>query len=59
MTIAPLIFCTVVVGIAGMQSMKAVGKAGGLALLYFEVASTLALVDRPRHRQRRRSRARA
>jgi aerobic C4-dicarboxylate transport protein len=44
MTIAPLIFCTVVVGIAGMKSMKAVGKAGGLALLYFEIASTAALV---------------
>ncbi len=44
MTIAPLIFCTVVVGIAGMKSMKAVGKAGGLALLYFEIASTLALI---------------
>ena len=44
MTIAPLIFCTVVVGIANMSSMKAVGKAGGLALLYFEVMSTLALI---------------
>ena len=44
MTIAPLIFCTVVVGIAGMTSMKAVGRTGGLALLYFEVMSTLALV---------------
>ncbi|MBA3541893.1 MAG: dicarboxylate/amino acid:cation symporter [Deltaproteobacteria bacterium] len=44
MTIAPLIFCTVVVGIAGMRNMKAVGKTGGLALLYFEVASTIALV---------------
>jgi aerobic C4-dicarboxylate transport protein len=44
MTIAPLIFCTVVVGIAGMKSMKAVGKAGGLAILYFEVMSTVALV---------------
>jgi aerobic C4-dicarboxylate transport protein len=44
MTIAPLIFCTVVVGIAGMSSMKAVGKTGGLALLYFEVMSTVALV---------------
>ena len=44
MTIAPLIFCTVVVGIGSMKSMKAVGKAGGLALLYFEVASTIALV---------------
>lgn len=43
MTIAPLIFCTVVVGIAGMKDLKAVGKAGGLALLYFEAASTVAL----------------
>jgi aerobic C4-dicarboxylate transport protein len=44
MTIAPLIFCTVVVGIAGMKSMKSVGKTGGLALLYFEIMSTVALV---------------
>jgi aerobic C4-dicarboxylate transport protein len=43
MTIAPLIFCTVVVGIAGTPSMKQVGKAGGLALVYFELASTVAL----------------
>ena len=44
MTIAPLIFCTVVVGIGSMKNMKAVGKAGGLAVLYFEIASTIALV---------------
>ena len=44
MMIAPVIFCTVVTGIAGMESMKAVGKTGLLALLYFEVVSTLALV---------------
>ena len=44
MTIAPLIFCTVVYGIASTHSMKQVGKAGGLALVYFEVASTIALV---------------
>jgi len=44
MTIAPLIFCTVVVGIAGMRDLKAVGKAGGLAIAYFEVVSSLALV---------------
>ncbi|WP_137886625.1 dicarboxylate/amino acid:cation symporter [Pseudomonas sp. 2FE] len=44
MAIAPIIFCTVVSGIAGMQSMKAVGKTGGLALLYFEIVSTIALV---------------
>ncbi len=44
MMIAPIIFCTVVVGIAGMEDMKKVGKTGGLALLYFEVVSTLALI---------------
>jgi aerobic C4-dicarboxylate transport protein len=44
MTIAPLIFCTVVTGIAGMKSMKAVGRVGVLALLYFEIMSTIALV---------------
>jgi aerobic C4-dicarboxylate transport protein len=44
MLIAPIIFCTVVVGIAGMEDMKKVGKTGGLALLYFEIVSTLALV---------------
>ena len=44
MIIAPIIFCTVVVGIAGMEDMKKVGSTGGLALLYFEVVSTLALI---------------
>ena len=44
MIIAPIIFCTVVVGIAGMEDMKKVGRTGGLALLYFEVVSTIALV---------------
>jgi aerobic C4-dicarboxylate transport protein len=44
MIIAPIIFCTVVVGIAGMEDMKRVGKTGGLALLYFEIVSTLALI---------------
>jgi aerobic C4-dicarboxylate transport protein len=43
MTIAPLIFCTLVVGVASHASMKGVGKAGGLAILYFELVSTLAL----------------
>ncbi|MGH8047423.1 MAG: dicarboxylate/amino acid:cation symporter [Chthoniobacterales bacterium] len=42
--IAPVIFCTVVTGIAGMENMKRVGKTGGLALLYFEVVSTFALI---------------
>jgi aerobic C4-dicarboxylate transport protein len=44
MVIAPIIFCTVVSGIAGMRDMKAVGKTGGYALLYFEVVSTVALI---------------
>jgi len=44
MIIAPIIFCTVVVGIAGMEDMKKVGKTGGMALLYFEVVSSIALV---------------
>ena len=44
MVIAPVIFCTVVTGIAGMEDMKKVGKTGGLALLYFEMVSTIALI---------------
>ncbi len=44
MMIAPIIFCTVVTGISGMENMKKVGKTGGLALLYFEVVSTVALI---------------
>ncbi|MGZ4821197.1 MAG: dicarboxylate/amino acid:cation symporter, partial [Terriglobales bacterium] len=43
MIIAPIIFCTVVTGIAGMEDMKKVGRVGAKALLYFEVVSTLAL----------------
>ena len=57
MLIAPIIFCTVVVGIAGMEDMKKVGKTGGLALLYFEVVSTLCLLyTSPSPRDRTRSR---
>jgi aerobic C4-dicarboxylate transport protein len=44
MMIAPIIFGTVVVGIAGMEDMKKVGKTGGLAILYFEIVSTIALI---------------
>jgi aerobic C4-dicarboxylate transport protein len=44
MIIAPVVFCTVVVGIAGVGDVKAVGKAGILTLLYFEIVSTVALV---------------
>jgi aerobic C4-dicarboxylate transport protein len=43
MIIAPVIFCTVVAGIAGMQDMKKVGRVGGKALIYFEIVSTFAL----------------
>ncbi|MBT9099911.1 dicarboxylate/amino acid:cation symporter [Methylovulum psychrotolerans] len=44
MLIAPIIFCTVVVGIAGMQGLERVGRVGVRVLLYFEVVSTLALL---------------
>ncbi|MBI4889447.1 MAG: dicarboxylate/amino acid:cation symporter [Acidobacteria bacterium] len=44
MMIAPIIFTTVVAGISGSGDMKKVGRTGGLALLYFEVVSTLALI---------------
>ncbi|MFO1359006.1 dicarboxylate/amino acid:cation symporter [Plasticicumulans sp.] len=43
MVIAPIIFCTVVVGIAGMEDMKKIGRVGGKALLYFELVTTAAL----------------
>jgi aerobic C4-dicarboxylate transport protein len=43
MLISPIIFCTVVLGIAGAGSMKKVGRVGGKALIYFEVVSTVAL----------------
>jgi aerobic C4-dicarboxylate transport protein len=44
MMIAPVIFCTVVNGIAGMQNVKKVGRVGIKALVYFEVITTLALI---------------
>jgi aerobic C4-dicarboxylate transport protein len=44
MLIAPIIFCTVVHGIAGMKDLKQVGRVGLKALIYFEVLTTLALV---------------
>ena len=44
MMIAPIVFTTVVVGIAQMGTMKDVGRIGLRALVYFEVVSTLALV---------------
>jgi len=44
MLIAPIIFCTVVHGIASMEDMKKVGRVGLKALIYFEVMTTLALI---------------
>lgn len=44
MVIAPVIFCTVALGIAQMGDMKKFGRIGGKAIVYFEVVSTLALV---------------
>lgn len=43
MVIAPIIFLTIVLGIANMQDIKKVGKVGGKAFLYFEVVTTFAL----------------
>jgi aerobic C4-dicarboxylate transport protein len=43
MIVGPIIFCTVVAGIAGMRDMKAVGRTGIATLVYFEVVTTLAL----------------
>lgn len=44
MVIAPVIFFTVVAGIAGAGNLKQVGRIGGKALLYFEIVTTLALI---------------
>ncbi len=43
MVIAPVIFLTIVLGIANMSDLKKVGRVGGKALLYFEIVSTFAL----------------
>jgi aerobic C4-dicarboxylate transport protein len=44
MLIAPIIFFTIVLGIAGMHDMKKVGRVGGKAILYFEIVTSFALV---------------
>jgi aerobic C4-dicarboxylate transport protein len=44
MLIAPIIFTTVVVGLAGMGDLKKVGRVGAVAVIYFELVTTLALV---------------
>jgi aerobic C4-dicarboxylate transport protein len=43
MVIAPVVFLTIVLGIANMRDLKRVGRVGGKALLYFEVVTTFAL----------------
>ena len=44
MIVGPIIFCTVVGGIAGAGSLKGIGRIGLATLIYFEVVRTLALV---------------
>jgi len=44
MIVAPVVFCTVVVGIAGVGDVKALGRTGVLTLVYFEIVSTIALL---------------
>ena len=44
MIIAPLIFATLVAGIAGAGHFKVVGRMGLRAIIYFEIVTTLALV---------------
>ena len=44
MVITPIIFCTIVAGIANMRDLKQMGRVGLKALIYFEVVSTLALI---------------
>ena len=53
MIITPVIFLTVVTGIAGMADLKAFGRVGAKAMAYFLTFSTLALGDRPGRRQSR------
>lgn len=43
MVIAPIIFLTIVLGVANMQDIKKVGRVGGKAFIYFEIVTTLAL----------------
>ncbi|HEY2065912.1 MAG TPA: dicarboxylate/amino acid:cation symporter [Gemmatimonadaceae bacterium] len=43
MVIAPVIFLTIVLGIANMSDLRKVGRVGGKALLYFEIVTTFAL----------------
>ncbi len=44
MVIAPIIFLTIVLGIAGAGDLKKVGRVGGKGILYFEIVTTFALI---------------
>ena len=44
MMIAPIIFCTIVTGIASMGSIKQIGRVGGKALIYFEILTSISLI---------------
>ncbi|MET0298884.1 MAG: dicarboxylate/amino acid:cation symporter [Flavitalea sp.] len=44
MMIVPVVFCTIVLGIAGMENMKKVGRVGLKAIIYFEILTTIALI---------------
>ncbi|GID02899.1 MULTISPECIES: C4-dicarboxylate transporter DctA [Pseudomonas] len=43
MIVGPIVFCVVVHGIAGTGDLKSVGRVGGVALIYFEIMTTIAL----------------
>ena len=59
MMIAPVIFCTIVLGIGSVRKAATVGKVGGLAFVYFLVMSTVRAGDRPGGRQPAAPRRRA
>src|SRR6476619_4686045 len=44
MVIAPVIFFTIVLGVAGAGDLKKVGRVGGKGLLYFEIVTTMAII---------------
>ena len=44
MIVGPLILCTIVLGIAGMEDTKKVGKVGLTAIVYFEIMTTISLI---------------
>ena len=44
MIIAPIIFCTIVLGVGSVAKAATVGKVGGLAMIYFLCMATLALI---------------